>query len=84
MSEWDPLTGSLDFTTLRNAYGRGTLRPEDVVRAIYRRMAQRGEDHVWIHRVPEEDAIANARSVQTKLPLAAPLFGLPVAIKGQH
>jgi allophanate hydrolase len=78
---WDELTGSLDFTTLRALYAGGELRPEDVVRAVYRRIAARGEDHVWIHLVPEAEAVAAARRVAAALPASAPLFGLPCAIK---
>jgi allophanate hydrolase len=78
---WDELTGSLDFATLRALYAAGSLRPEDVVRAVYRRIAARGEDHVWIHLVPEEDAVAAARRAAAALSLSAPLYGLPCAIK---
>jgi allophanate hydrolase len=78
---WDELTGSLDFTTLRALYASGELRPEDVVRAVYRRIAARGQDNVWIHLVPEADAVAAARRVANALPASAPLYGLPCAIK---
>jgi allophanate hydrolase len=36
---------------------------------------------VWIHLVPEEEALAAARHVASALPRPAPLFGLPCAIK---
>ena len=78
---WDELTGSLDFVTLRALYASGELRPEDVVRAVYRRIAARGQDHVWIHLVPEADAVAAAQRVAAALPASAPLYGLPCAIK---
>jgi allophanate hydrolase len=78
---WDELTGSLDFATLRALYAASSLRPEDVVRAVYRRIAARAEDHVWIHLVPEEDAVAAARRTAAALSPSAPLYGLPCAIK---
>src|SRR5262245_31629129 len=78
---WDELKGSLDFTTLRALYAGGELHPEDVVRALYRRIAARGEDHVWIHLVPETEAVAAAQRVAATLPTSAPLYGLPCAIK---
>lgn len=78
---WDELNGSLDFSTLRNLYATRKLRPGDVVRAVYRRIAARGEDHVWIHLVPEEEALAAALRVEATLDPSAPLYGLPCAIK---
>ncbi len=78
---WDELTGSLDFATLRAFYAAGGLRSEDLVRAVYRRIAARGEDHVWIHLVPEDEAVAAARRVAAALAPSAPLYGLPCAIK---
>ena len=78
---WDELKGSLDFTTLRALYAGGELRPEDVVRTVYRRIAARGRDHVWIHVVPEAESMAAARRVAAAVPRSAPLYGLPCAIK---
>jgi allophanate hydrolase len=78
---WDELKGSLDFTSLHFHYAKGSLEPQDVVRAVYRRIAARGEDHVWIHLVPEDEALAAARRVASTMTKSAPLFGLPCAIK---
>ena len=78
---WDELTGSLDFDTLRRLYAAGTLRPRDVVRAVYRRIAARGDDHVWIHLVPEAEALARAAQVEATCGPSAPLYGLPCGIK---
>jgi allophanate hydrolase len=78
---WDELTGSLDFSTLRTHYAEGTLRPADVIRAVYRRIAARGDDHVWIHLVPEDEALARAAVVEATLDRSAPLYGLPCGIK---
>jgi allophanate hydrolase len=79
--EWDPLRGSLDFRTLGSLYEQRRLRPREVVRAVYQRIAARGEDHVWIHLVPEEEAVAEADRIEATLDVRAPLFGLPCAVK---
>jgi allophanate hydrolase len=78
---WDEMTGSLDFTSLRSLYAENATTPEEVIRAVYRRIGARGDDHVWIHLVPEEEARATARQIASKVPRSAPLFGLPCAIK---
>ena len=63
---WSPETGSLDLTTLTAAYAAGTLTPNAVVDAIYDRIAARGDDHVWIHLVSREDALAAARTLKDR------------------
>jgi allophanate hydrolase len=78
---WSAKDGSLDFQTLRLAYASGALTPRDVISAVYDRIAGRGEDQVWIHLVPREEALAVCDRVMRSLPRAAPLWGLPCAIK---
>ena len=84
---WSPQTGSLDFVTLRSLYRAGQLAPTEVVRAVYDRIATRGEDHVWIHLCAREQVLAQARQLerrQSQSPQAwaeLPLYGLPFAIK---
>ena len=78
---WSPESGSLDFETLGAAYASGALAPHDVVHAVYDRIAARGEDHVWIHLVPREDALARCDVIVKTVPRDAPLWGLPCAIK---
>jgi allophanate hydrolase len=76
--------GSLDSQALRNAYVRGDLTPERVVAAVYDRIADQGEDHVWISLVPREEALARANALAVQYsgddPLP-PLYGLPFAVK---
>lgn len=79
--DWDPLHGSLDFRTLRALYARRALSPRDVVAAVYRRIAARGDDRVWIHLVPEQKALADAARIEATLDPSAPLYGLPCGIK---
>ncbi|MDQ0467472.1 allophanate hydrolase [Labrys wisconsinensis] len=78
---WTPRSGSLDLSTLARAYAAGSLRPSDVVEAIYDRIAARGEDHVWIHLVPRAEALAAARALEAEGPRGRPLWGIPFSIK---
>lgn len=78
---WDELSGSLDFATLRSQYRHRTLVPSDVVRAVYRRIEARGQDHVWIHLVPFEVAMEHARRLEDCDPGSLALYGMPCAIK---
>jgi allophanate hydrolase len=77
---WQSEDGSLDLKTLRNAYESGSTSPCEVIDAVYDRIAKRGEDHVWIHLVPREDALAQAAALE-KTGKTAPLWGIPCAIK---
>jgi allophanate hydrolase len=67
----------LDVTRLRSAYRSGRLTPVDVVEQVIARMADRGDDHVWISRVPVDQLRDAARSAD----LDAPLGGIPFAVK---
>lgn len=78
--QWDSATGSLDLTTLRDHYARADLSPRDVVNAVYDRIARRGEDHVFIHLVPRDAALARAVALEAQ-PRRGPLWGIPCAIK---
>jgi len=78
---WSAKDGSLDFATLRDAYSSGAVTPRDVIAAVYDRVATRGEDHVWIHLVPREQALAACDRVMRSVPRHAALWGLPCAIK---
>ena len=77
---WDAATGSLDFTTLQAAYAADATAPEQVVRTIYARIAQR-DDKVWIDLIPEAEAVARARQLPDEIASGLPLYGLPFAIK---
>ena len=81
---WDPGTGSLTRATLHHLYQAGALRPEMVLDAIYRRIAARGDDHVWISLIPRHEAMARATQLaarRTASEVLPPLWGLPFAIK---
>lgn len=80
---WSKETGSLDFRTLHDAYRAGTLKPADVIEAVYGRIAARGDDPAWTTLFPKEEALAAAAALEAsgKGPDDLPLFGLPFAIK---
>lgn len=71
---------NFEIAELLNAYRTGALQPTDVIREAYRRIAERAHEPIWIHLIPEGEAIARAEalgSFDEKLPL----FGVPFAMK---
>jgi len=70
----------LDIASLLEAYRSGTLQPVDVIAEVYRRIRARGERPIWIHLVPEEQALERARNLDP-FRGGLPLFGIPFAIK---
>lgn len=70
----------LSLQNLRQQYESGAARPEDIVRLIYDRIHSAGNDHVWIHLIPEEAALKRARELGTRSP-DRPLYGVPFAVK---
>jgi allophanate hydrolase len=81
---WNEMDGSLDFTSLRSLYTNGVINPEEVVRSVYRRIAARGDDRVWIHLVPEEEARATARRLASTLPKISATLWTALWYQGQH
>ena len=76
---------SLDFQTLRRAYASGQATPVAVVREVISRVERRGDDGVWISRVPTELLLEEARAVERRAAAegiaALPLYGIPFAVK---
>ena len=70
---------TLEISLLRSGYRSGDFTPAEVVREIYRRLAERGKDSVWIHLRSEEEALEIANRSAQRLDL--PLAGIPCAIK---
>lgn len=68
-----------EIPLLRAGYRSGDFTPAEVIREVYRRIRERGDDHVWIHLVPEEDALARAEAMTAHL--EQPLAGIPCAVK---
>lgn len=74
----------LDLPSLTAAYDSGALTPSVLVETILRRIANRGEDGVWISLTRRDDALARARALEA-LPQAErsvlPLWGIPFSVK---
>lgn len=62
----------LDFATVRRDFAEPAL----LLREIHRRIGERGDDAVWIHRPPLDELLAMVPADRT-----LPLFGLPFAVK---
>jgi allophanate hydrolase len=69
---------TLRIGALSEIYRAGDLKPADVVAEVYARIAARADDHVWIHLVPEPDALERARRLFDP---SLPLYGIPFAVK---
>jgi allophanate hydrolase len=79
-----PEPGSIPgIAPLLAAYAAGSRTPAAVLRELYATLARRGNDHVWIHVLPLEDALRQLEAVEARrrAGLALPLFGVPFAIK---
>jgi allophanate hydrolase len=72
---------SLDIESLLTAYRTAQLQPRDVIEEIYRRIAARGNDAVWIHLLPQAEAIAQAQALANRNLDDLPLYGIPFAVK---
>jgi len=72
---------ALDLATLAGRYAAGRLRPSQTVAGLLERLARRGEDHVWIHRLPQAELEARAAELERRGPAGLPLYGIPFAIK---
>jgi allophanate hydrolase len=70
---------SLSIGSLQAHYRSGTFTPGDVIREVYRRIRALPDNPVWIHLVPEEEAISAAEALHGTA--SHPLFGIPFAIK---
>jgi allophanate hydrolase len=72
---------SLDLATLRHDYRAGRCNPVDVVEFVLKRIAERGDDKVWIHLLPRDELIRMAKALSAAGPEGKPLYGIPFAIK---
>lgn len=69
-----------EIVDLIDAYRSGELVPTDVIREAYRRMADRPEQPVWIHLIPEAESLARAEGLGA-FDEKRPLYGIPFAVK---
>jgi allophanate hydrolase len=76
---------SLDFHTLRRAYADGAATPISIARDVIERIERRGDDAVWLSRVPNErlldEAVALERRAVAEGIADLPLYGVPFAVK---
>ena len=72
---------ALDLATLAGRYAAGRLRPSQTVTGILERLARRGDDRVWIHRLPDAELQARAAELERRGAAGLPLYGIPFAIK---
>jgi allophanate hydrolase len=70
---------SLDIGSLQAHYSSGSLTPGDVIREVYRRIRMLPDNPIWIHLVPEEEAVRATEALHGTA--SHPLFGIPFAIK---
>lgn len=75
------LPAALGIGELLAAYRQRVLTPAAVIDALYARIEQGDDYHVWIALVPREQALARAHALATHAPEALPLYGIPFAIK---
>ncbi len=68
----------LNLQGLRAAYAGGSVTPAEVMADVLGRIAAAGDDAVWISRFPNEMLLAQAQGLADP---AAPLYGLPFAVK---
>jgi allophanate hydrolase len=74
---------SLDCERLRAAYRDGVTTPERVIREVLERIANAGDDHVWISRPDDAVVLEQARSLTRRVAQCSqlPLYGLPFGVK---
>ncbi len=74
---------SLDFDVLRQGYAQRDFSPVEVAEEVLRRIARRGDDAVWIHRLSRDEVLGHAYRIQIWKREGKPLllYGLPFAIK---
>jgi len=72
---------ALDLRALGARYRAGDLRPSQTVAGILQRIAQRGDDKVWIHRTPAAALEARAAELERRGARDLPLYGIPFAVK---
>ena len=71
----------MNIAALHAAYAMGHESPEQVVEAIYDRIAAEGLQPVWISVVSREKALASAKALPTEDKSKLALYGIPFAVK---
>jgi hypothetical protein len=73
----------LGLHALRSAYCAGTLDVRQTIDEVLKRIAQAGDDKVWISRVPDATLRAEAAKLDARRGdiEQLPLYGVPFAVK---
>jgi allophanate hydrolase len=74
-------TDLLGVRALRALYLERRARPTEVVDLVLERLAERGDDAVWISTVEPGELRERARALERLDPAALPLFGVPFGVK---
>jgi allophanate hydrolase len=74
-------TDLLGVRALRAHYVERGGRPAEVVELVLERIAERGDDAVWISTVQPGELRERARALEQLDPAALPLFGVPFGVK---
>jgi allophanate hydrolase len=72
---------ALDLASLTRLYHKDELTPDALVAGLIERIGARGDDNVWIYRIPDADLLARAAELVKRGPEGLPLYGIPFAIK---
>ncbi|MFC6085064.1 allophanate hydrolase [Sphaerisporangium aureirubrum] len=75
------MDGALDLATLAHRYRTGSADPVGVAEEVLRRIAARGDDHVWITLRSAGDVLADAALLAAEATDRPPLYGVPFAVK---
>jgi allophanate hydrolase len=67
----------MTISSIRHDLQTGVRTIEELLEGIYRSIARRGEDSVWIFLRPQDEVLREALSMDSSLPL----FGVPFAVK---
>src|SRR5690242_17961517 len=82
-----PLSYSLDFRSLTSKYRSETLTPTAVVKEVYCRIKDRGDDHVWTYLIPQDEVLLAADKLEKRYAARGktgeefPLYGLTFGVK---
>ena len=74
---------SFDCERLSAAYRDGVVTPERVIGEVLRRIADAGDDHVWISRPDDAAVLERAKDLTRRVRQSSqlPLYGLPFGVK---
>src|SRR5260221_13966644 len=64
---------------LQKGYREKEFSPVDVVREVYQRIERSNDNPIWIHLIPQPDALRSAEMLANETD--KPLYGIPFAVK---